>query len=315
MTKKVHNLFMSFFVRVSLVLILFVPMSSYANKKNKNIVTFVVSENQVPIYLKPSFDSRVLKSVNKKTKLFGLEKRYSGPDGWGGFYKVRLAQGVVGYLPDHQARQVSGNSYSKSKPVAQKRGYYDSSSRDDGQRRTASRRQNSYENSNRSYSQSFDVSNSRTIGAIGGMFQYKVGIAKEYMPYAGLQVWGKNWFNKKSLWSLDLGLGLGVPEIVKQILDDPSGTIAILKFSMDGPLSKLSSSSMIYYGLGVGLEGSFLKGTKLGQPDKYSVLRGGGLLKLGFAKNFDKWNIKLEPYYYLGSTQHTGVQIGLQRIF
>lgn len=253
------------------------------------------------VYKKGDFGAPVLGYL-RKGKLVKISNKNYGP-----FYKVKLRQGVIGYISDIDIRIVSGPGGRKLRTAKNPRNRRSSKSK----RPQKDARVKSY------WGLSLAMVN------FTDRFKVTSGIESTEATYSSQTMFLM--LNRTAPFSFldgvvnldfNLGISAATPSIYTDISSQSSGYVLLTDVSLMMPLHFLRGKNFFTY-FGAGLMAShsiidlYLNGTTLpiGKTRVGASITGGGAYTMG------KFLFKFEPKYYFEEERYLGFHFGLQRSF
>ncbi|MEC9281161.1 MAG: SH3 domain-containing protein [Bdellovibrionota bacterium] len=277
------------------ILFFFISLSVFAAQRAEVIIDGAM------VYKKGDFGAPVLGYL-RKGKLVKISNKNYGP-----FYKVKLRQGVIGYISDIDIRIVSGPG---------------------GRKVRAAKRSGARPNSRVKRPQK-DVRGKSYWGLSLAMvnftdrFKLTSGSDSTEATYSSQSLFLM--LNRTAPFSLldgvvnldiNFGVSTSTPSIYTDISSQSSGYVILTDASLMMPLHLLRGKNFFTY-FGAGLMAShsiidlYVSGTNLpiGKTRVGASISGGGAYTLG------KFLLKFEPKYYFEEERYLGFHFGLQRAF
>lgn len=325
------------FLFMGLAVAMFGPSKAHAS-----VAKLVVVKPAATVYAGPDFDAEVIFQLPAKRQVYGTKKTFVGATGLGLFHKVRLRQGVYGYVLDTDVKvletQDSKSSSSKKKVLKKSK----ASSTSKGARiktkpkaksaavRAKPKPKVKESKAPEEPASGFQISQPQNLGPqnlvpfffrsyVGlnlGMVDYSEKIAdgtkssQEWM--AGLKLTGPNWIFKNFLLDINLNVHIGAPQFFEDFSSEASGFLVQADVTMPFMLKPLSHGAL-YGGFGPLVSASSYKFNYLGQDRDSQTVRVGAVIMLGLGYEFGGFAFRLEPKYYWEKTRYFGVLAGIQK--
>ncbi|MAF92613.1 MAG: SH3 domain-containing protein [Bdellovibrionota bacterium] len=253
------------------------------------------------VYKKGDFGAPVLGYL-RKGKLVKISNKNYGP-----FYKVKLRQGVIGYISDIDIRIVSGPGGRKAR-TAKGRG---SRSKSKTRRPRKDARVKTYWGASLAmvnYTDRFKLTLGDDSTETTFSSQTLFLMANRTAPFSFLD----------GVVNLDINLGISTstPSIYTDISSQSSGFVLLADASLMMPLHFLRARNFFtYFGAGLMFSHSiidlYIDDTKL----PIGKTRVGASITAGGAYTLGKFLLKFEPKYYFEEERYLGFHFGLQRAF
>lgn len=327
------------FLFMGLTVAMFCPSHAHAS-----VAKLMVVKPTATVYAGPDFDAEVIFQLPAKRQVYGTKKTFVGATGLGLFHKVRLRQGVYGYVLDTDVKvlETQDSKSSSSKKKVLKKGKTSSASK--GARLKAKPKSQAKSAAARAKpkpkvkepkatekpTSGFQISQPQNLGPqnlvpfffrsyVGlnlGMVDYSEKIAdgtkssQEWM--AGLKLTGPNWIFKNFLLDINLNVHIGAPQFFEDFSSEASGFLVQADVTMPFMLKPLSHGAL-YGGFGPLVSASSYKFNYLGQNRDSQTVRVGAVIMLGLGYEFGGFAFRLEPKYYWEKTRYFGVLAGIQK--
>ena len=259
-----------------------------------------------PVYKEASFDSRVMVTLKKGFRIYGIEKPRAAKDGFGLFHKVRLKKKIYGYIPD-----TAVEGFKKRGKLSKKSKLKDSKDNSISKRETVKKKSRKNSGVPLPYQRAFGGGFSQIA------YQVKTSTGKRSSNelFLNFKVSNTNWGRQRIPLDVTVLLAPNAPALFDPITQDASGYMTFLDITRPFEWRRGEKWS-IYYGVGlvvshfsftVRQSGTDIKsgGTDLG----ISGTLGGGY------RVFSDYLLKFEGSYKKVGTDQIGVGLSLQKSF
>lgn len=291
-------------LKVLAVIIFFLPpLLAQAGARTK-VSILQISKEQTPAYAEASFDARIIVSLKKGQKLYGIKKKVSGIDGLGLFHKVRLKKGVYAYVLDTAVKGFRG------KPLLGTGGGISG-------RATRAKDAKKKKRKNPSSYEGYSIPYAKSYGIIVSSIDYGLKTSGQSRSskelFMGLKLSGVGWLGRFPF-DLSILYSPSSPKLLDSFTQAHSGSILFLEGAI--PLEwRRGPNWSIYGSLGAVVSHSDFELTLGGEtgPSKKTEL--GYSLGVGGGMRFGRYLAKLELKYTKTGAKHIGCQLSFQRIF
>lgn len=246
------------------------------------------------VYKKGDFGAPVLGYLRKGKKVKISNKTY-GP-----FHKVKLRQGIIGYISDIDIR-ILGKRGGKTRASRKRSGI----------KRKRSARVNSY----------WGVS----VGSVDYTDRIPITVGSETVdtPFNSQTLFvflnrttPFSWLDGAVNLDLSVGISTGTPSIYTDLSANSSGYVMLADSSLLMPFHGLSGKNFFtYFGAGLFAVHSVIDLDVSGTTLPIGKTKIGGSFTGGAAFQIKKFLLKVEPKYYLEEERYLGFHFGLQRAF
>lgn len=249
------------------------------------------------VYKRGDFGAPVLGYLRKGKKVKVSNKTY------GAFYKVKLRQGVIGYISDVDVKVEGGKAIGSSRRKSR-------ASKRSRKRPVIAGRKLGLGFATVNFADRFKLSGSgeevsRTSQAMLVSFKYTKPM---------------DWFDGAMLSDFSAGMSVATPSLYENFsLEKPTGFIAVGDYSILIPVHSMTSSrSSLYWGAGIGFSYSNVNLTAVVNSTQTSIpvaeLRMGGSLTAGYALRLgSSYLFKFEPKFYMEKETYYGLHFYLQK--
>ncbi len=260
-----------------------------------------IAKPDTSVYELPSFDARILVNLKRGQKLYGLNKKIVGTDGFGLFYKVRLKKNVYGYILD--------TSVKKFKEARNKRkGRI--SGRALKKRQHKAKTVSSYDGYSVPYSKSYGL----VFSSLSYVLDINKNTEKSKEMFFGGKISGAGWGISSFPLDISLLFSPSSPSLLDSFTQDHSGFMVLSEVGLPFEINRGFNWSIYASISGVLSYYSFdliLNGAKESSNKAELGISGG----LGAGIRIGRYIFNLESKYIKLSNNHTGFEFSVKRIF
>ncbi len=260
-----------------------------------------IERSSTQVYASPSFDARIIINLKRGQKLYGLNKKIVGTDGFGLFYKVKLKKNMYGYILDTSVKKFKETRNKKEGRIL-------------GRALKKHQRKVKIVSSYDGYSVPYSKSYGLVLSSLSYALEIKGSTQKSTEMFFGAKILGTGW--GISFFPLDISLSFSPssPRLLDSFTQDHSGFIVLsevglpleIKRGFNWSIYTTISGVLSYYSFNL----AFDKVKESSQKAEFGISGG-----LGGGVRFGRYILNLEGKYIKLRTSHTGVQFSIKRIF